>query len=92
MKNKKTLNVGMSLSEILPGDTAVIYAVERSELQHRMYDLGFVPGTRVECVASAPFGGPRAYLVRGAVIALRDDDTRLIKIKAMNEGGEEKWD
>ena len=87
MKKPKTLKDEACLSEILPGDTAIIYSVEQSELQHRMYDLGFVPGTRVECIAAAPLGGPSAYLVRGAVIALRGDDAKLIKIK----GGAEKW-
>ncbi len=87
MKNQKALKSKNCLSEILPGDTAVIYSVERGELQHRMYDLGFVPGTPIECIAAAPLGGPSAYLVRGALIALRADDARLIKIK----GGEEKW-
>ncbi len=88
MKNQKALKNKACLSEILPGDTAVIYSVEQSELQHRMYDLGFVPGTHVKCIATASLGGPSAYLVRGAVIALRCDAARLVKIR----GGEEKWD
>ena len=89
MKNQKTLKEEDFLSEISPGDTAIIYSIDRSEIQHRMYDLGLVPGTQVECIASAPLGGPSAYLVRGAVIALRINDARLIKIKQNLKGGEE---
>ena len=89
LKNQKTLKEEDFLSEISPGDTAIIYSIDRSEIQHRMYDLGLVPGTQVECIASAPLGGPSAYLVRGAVIALRINDARLIKIKQNLKGGEE---
>ena len=33
-----------------------------------------MPGTRVTCTAVSPAGDPAAYLIRGAVIALRGRD------------------
>ncbi len=48
------------------------------ELRQRLFDLGFVPGTTVECVLENPFGDPKAYLVRSAVIALRNSDAAKI--------------
>ncbi|MBQ2766012.1 MAG: ferrous iron transport protein A [Clostridia bacterium] len=69
------------LSDMQPGETAFIYNVDRYEMRNRLYDLGFVCGTRVECVAAAPLDGPCAYLVRGALIALRRGDAGYVKLK-----------
>ncbi len=50
------------------------------EGKRRLMDLGFTPGTPVECLFSAPSGDPRAYLVRGTVIALRDSESGAVKV------------
>lgn len=42
-------------------------------LRRRMLDLGIVDGTEIEPLYKSPAGNPVAYLVRGAVIALRAD-------------------
>lgn len=44
------------------------------EARRRLLDLGFTPGAVVTCLFSAPSGDPRAYMVRGSVIALRRED------------------
>ena len=43
-------------------------------MDRRLTDLGLVRGTRVTCVLRSPAGDPRAYLIRGALIALRRAD------------------
>lgn len=48
------------------------------KFRRRLYDLGFVPGTKAECIGISPFGNPKAYLIRGAVIALRNEDAENI--------------
>ena len=45
-----------------------------------MLDLGLVKGTTVEAVQKSPSGDPIAYFIRGAVIALRDQDAEKILI------------
>ena len=69
------------LSDLVPGETAFINNIDGGELCRRLYDLGFVCGTKVDCIAKAPFGGPGAYLVRGAVIALRCADARTVNVQ-----------
>ena len=44
-------------------------------MRRRLLDLGLVPGTAVSCTAVSPAGDPAAYLIRGAVIALRREDS-----------------
>lgn len=41
--------------------------------RRRMLDLGVVGGTEIEPLYGSPSGNPVAYLIRGAVIALRSD-------------------
>ncbi len=46
----------------------------------RLSDLGFTPGSVTRCLYSAPSGDPRAYAIRGAVIAVRNRDAHNISI------------
>ncbi|HHW07062.1 MAG TPA: ferrous iron transport protein A [Clostridia bacterium] len=49
-------------------------------LRRRLLDLGFVPGAIVTVVRRAPWGDPTAYLVRGAVVALRREEAGFILV------------
>ena len=69
----------MTLDALSVGERAVIDKVNISGgMRRRLYDLGFVGGAEVECVGKSPLGDPSAYLVRGAVIALRAVDAACI--------------
>ncbi len=68
-----------SLSDMEKGDRIMIKKLKTTgDLRKRLMDIGFVPGTKVECVRISPFGDPKAYYVRGAVIALRKEDAETI--------------
>ena len=67
------------LCDMKNGETAVINEVKTSgSLRQRILDIGFVPGTKIECVRISPFGDPKAFFVRGSVIALRNCDSKTI--------------
>ena len=51
--------------------------------RRRLLDLGVVPGTRIRCEFSNPFGSPRSYGIRGAMIALRDYQADRILIRGV---------
>jgi len=42
--------------------------------------LGFAPKSSVTCAFSAPMGDPKAYVIKGTVIALREEDSSLILV------------
>ena len=64
------------LSDIKKGEKAVIREIKTCEkLRQRLMDMGFVEGTEVRYVRISPFGDPKAFLVRGSVIALRSEDS-----------------
>lgn len=65
----------LPLSALNMGEGAYIDRLEGVQhMTHRLAQLGFTPGTRVECELTAPSGDPSAYRVRGALIALRRSD------------------
>lgn len=41
--------------------------------RRRILDLGVIEGTEIASLYKSPSGNPVAYLIRGAVIALRSD-------------------
>lgn len=70
------------LDTLCPGEIAVIKNLNsKGPLRRRLLDMGLVEGTRVECLGRSPGGDPRAFLVRGAVLALRAGDCRDIVIE-----------
>lgn len=76
-----------TLNKISTGEFAVVLSVDTElSLKQRLYDIGLVPGTKVKVVHQSPAGNPRAYLVRGAVIALRNCDAERISVRVDGDG------
>lgn len=75
-----------TLDKIPIGKTVVVKAVNtQPELARRLYDIGLVNGTVIEVLHKSPSGNPRAYLIRGAVIALRNCDAADITVEATGD-------
>ncbi|MCI8916240.1 MAG: ferrous iron transport protein A [Oscillospiraceae bacterium] len=65
----------LRLSALQEGESAYVTQVSAGPaMDQRLTDLGLVRGTRVTCVLRSPAGDPCAYLIRGALIALRRAD------------------
>ncbi len=52
-------------------------------MRRRLYDIGLIEGTDVLCLNRSPSGDPAAYLIRGAVIALRDEEASRISVESI---------
>lgn len=75
------------LSGILPGEKCRVLSVNsKPEIRRRLLDMGLIPETSVACVFKSPWGDPSAYLVRGALVALRYEDADEIMV-AKESGG-----
>lgn len=71
-----------SLFDLTPGQTGVVLDLLIHGLtRRRLLDLGMVPGTKVEAVRRSPAGDPKAYRLRGSVIALREEEARRILVR-----------
>ena len=71
----------MKLAELKVGGKAKILSVDAdANIKRRLQDIGLINGTTVECLYKSPLGDPKAFLIRGAVIALRCEDSNNILI------------
>lgn len=69
------MNQSHSLQDIKPGQTARVRALlSTGSIRRRLLDIGLVENTEVECIGKSPCGDPSAFLIRGAVIAIRAED------------------
>lgn len=67
------------LSIIPLGATARIASLDAPPgIRRRLLDLGCTEGAEITCLFEGPSGEPRAYWVRGAIIALREEDARTV--------------
>lgn len=70
------------LAELKTGQKATVLSISAiGAMRRRLQDLGLIEGTRVECVSRSPLGDPAAYLIRGALVALRDADAMTIDVQ-----------
>lgn len=78
-----------TLCDLQPGQRACVGGLlSQGGMRRRLMDVGLIGHTEVECLGRSPGGDPAAYLIRGAVIALRRADCAGILL----EEGEELWD
>lgn len=64
-----------SLSALVQGEKSVVQNVlTEGAMRRRFQELGIVPGTYVVCLQKSFFGDIKAYLVKDAVIAIRNED------------------
>ena len=69
----------LSLRDLRIGESLIVRSVGGEDaMTRRLEDLGVVEGTRLTCLGASPLGDPRAYLIRGAVIALRAIDAERV--------------
>lgn len=77
------MNYIPSLNDISPGQSAVVRSLRATgSMRRRLLDIGLIENTRVECLGRSPSGDPSAFLIRGAVIAIRSEDCKEILIES----------
>lgn len=70
------------LSRLRQGQRATVTGIEEEgAMGRRLRDMGLVRGTAVRCLYDSPLGDPVAYLIRGAVVALRRADSRRVRVR-----------
>lgn len=68
----------------MPGQSAVVRSLAvAGSIRRRFLDIGLTENTRVECLGRSPGGDPSAYLIRGAVVAIRRDDCKKILVSVI---------
>jgi DtxR family Mn-dependent transcriptional regulator len=79
---------GEPLSVLRPGEEARVLSISRQcrgPERRRLMDLGVLPGTLIRAEMVSPTGDPTAYRVRDALMALRAEQARLIRVERVSE-------
>ena len=70
-----------TLDKLKPNETAFITKININDnYRRRLLYLGFVNGSKITSLYKSPSGNPTAYLIKGAVIAIREEDAKKIEI------------
>lgn len=73
-----------NLSKLKEGECAVVTNINSDDsMRRRLQDIGLINGTMVTCIQKSPLGDPIAYQIRGAVIALRSEDSSCVKVQSI---------
>jgi len=71
-----------TLSVLQPGASAFVTEIcSNDSLRSRLQAIGLINGAEVQCVRKSPLGDPVAFLIQGAVIALRCEDFECVHIQ-----------
>jgi DtxR family Mn-dependent transcriptional regulator len=77
-----------TLLSLTSGEKAEVISISRAcrgQQRRRLMDLGLVPGTIISKEMQSISGDPIAYNIRGAIIALRNEQAKYIYVKALKE-------
>lgn len=71
----------INLNQLPLNENGIIKEVKcDGNIKRRLLDLGLVKGTNIVPVLVSPSKDPRAFLIRGSIIAIRKEDAMNIKI------------
>ena len=77
----------ITLADLAHGDQGEVVALDancQGFSRRRLMDLGFTPGARLEPVLDTFAGDPRAYRVRGTLVALRSDQASQVLVRPVD--------
>lgn len=69
------------LSELLPGQTAVIAQLDETPYRSKMIEMGCYPGEEVKVSKIAPMGCPIAIYISGYELSLRKNEADHIMVE-----------
>ena len=73
------MNKAVRMDELKAGQKATVIKLNTTgDMRRRFIDLGLIAGTDIVCVGKSPLGDPSASLIRGAVIAIRSEDSATV--------------
>ena len=71
----------ISLNDLKMGEEATVIKVSaKNDIKKRLFDIGLVKGTKVKVVLISPGKNMVAYDIKGAIIAIRKEDTKNIMV------------
>ncbi|MBQ7981461.1 MAG: ferrous iron transport protein A [Oscillospiraceae bacterium] len=76
------MDTPQTLADLQENKAATVFSLlAEGGMRRRLRDIGLIEGTKVRCLNRGPSGDPSAYLIRGAVIALRREDSSKVIVR-----------
>ncbi|MEO5564498.1 MAG: FeoA family protein [Chitinophagaceae bacterium] len=72
------------LSELRPGQKAIIKEFQSEEIHLKLMEMGCLPGEKISIAKIAPLGDPVSVLVAGYTLSLRLDEADQIVVDVIN--------
>lgn len=72
------------LSELRPGQKAIIKEFQSEEIHLKLMEMGCLPGEKIAVQKVAPLGDPVSITVAGYTLSLRLDEADLIVVDLIN--------
>lgn len=76
-----TLAFDKQLSKLKPGTPGFVAAFTNEQIGCKLLSMGVFPGSRVEIVRAAPFGGGLFLKIDGNYLALRQQEAACILLR-----------
>jgi ferrous iron transport protein A len=72
------------LSELRPGQKAIIKEFDNQEIHLKLMEMGCLPGEKISVEQIAPLGDPVSVIVAGYTLSLRLDEADHILVDLIN--------
>lgn len=83
---KWSVTLKTNLNNVPIGKSAFVSELySNKDVKRRLRDLGLIKNTLIKPLYKSPLNDPTAYLVRGSVIAIRNDDAKKIIVDTKRE-------
>jgi len=73
-------NMSKKLSELKPGQKAIIKEFNNQEIHLKLMEMGCLPGEKVSIEKVAPLGDPMSIIVAGYTLSLRLNEAENIVV------------
>lgn len=74
----------MKLTELRPGQQAIVSQFTNSEISLKLLEMGCIPGEKVLVVQVAPLGDPISIMISGYSLSLRLNEAENIIVDLIN--------
>jgi ferrous iron transport protein A len=74
----------MKLSDLKPGQEAIISEFDSSDILIKLMEMGCVPGERIYLEQVAPLGDPISIKISGYSLSLRLNEAEHIRVQLVN--------
>ncbi|MCH8927371.1 MAG: ferrous iron transport protein A [Candidatus Marinimicrobia bacterium] len=74
------------MTELLKGENGEVVQINtKGLLRQRLMEMGLTTGVNVKFLRRGAFGDPKSYLIRGTMIALRNEEAGKIIVRRIYE-------